>query len=457
MMALIATDSYRVVVGMGQTGLSVVRHLVAHGEQPLVMDTRDQPPLLDAFRREFPQLRLVAGGLDAGLLAQAAELVVSPGVALETPAIASALAAGVALGSDIDLFCAACPAPVLAITGSNGKSTVTALVGDMAMRAGKRAGVGGNLGTPALDLLADGPLDVAVLELSSFQLERVHALRADVAVILNVTPDHLDRYADLAAYHRAKQRIFRGCRHAVYSREDALTQPLLTVGTVASSFGLSQPDLGQWGITHDGDGVWLCHGPERWLPVSAMRMGGRHNWLNALAALAVGHAAGFPREAMLQSLRTFPGLPHRCQTVAERDGVRYVNDSKGTNVGATVAAIEGVCVAPSTRVVLVAGGEPKDQSFAALAPVLREHGRGVVVIGKAADALHAVLSPVLPVQRAASLVAAVAAARDLAQPGDVVLLSPACASFDMFRDYADRGEQFVAAVQALCGEADDAS
>lgn len=448
-MTLIATDRYRVVVGMGQTGLSAARFLVAHGESPVVMDTRAEPPLLPAFQQEFPSLSLITGGLDAALLSAAAELIVSPGVALDVPAIADALSSGVPLGSDIDLFCQACDAPVLAITGSNGKSTVTAWVGDMAVRAGKRAGVGGNLGTPALDLLAGEPLDVAVLELSSFQLERVGALKADVAVILNVTPDHMDRYPGMAAYHRAKQRIFRGARHVIFNRDDALTQPLLAVGQSVSSFALSVPDIGQWGIVHADGETWLCQGAERWLPVSAMRMTGRHNWLNALAALAIGDAAGFSRDAMLQSLKAFTGLPHRCQPVASIRGVSFVNDSKGTNVGAAIAAIEGMAVTPGTRVVLIAGGEPKDQSFAALAPVMAQYGRAAVLIGKAAAGMAAVLSPVVPVMHAASMTDAVNCAAQAAQENDVVLLSPACASFDMFRDYADRGKQFMAAVNTL--------
>ncbi|HEY9037015.1 MAG TPA: UDP-N-acetylmuramoyl-L-alanine--D-glutamate ligase [Pseudomonadales bacterium] len=456
-MTLIATDRYRVVVGMGQTGLSVVRFLVARGESPVVVDTRAAPPLLETFQREFPGLSLLAGDWDADVLMRADELIVSPGVALEVPAIAAALAAGVALGSDIDVFCEASDAPVLAITGSNGKSTVTAWLGDMAVRAGKRAGVGGNLGTPALDLLADGPLDVAVLELSSFQLERVHALKADAAVILNVTPDHMDRYASMQAYHRAKQRVYRGARHVVYNRDDALTQPLMAVDQSASSFGLSEPDIGQWGIRQrDGD-VWLCKGVDYWLPVSAMRMTGRHNWANALATLAMGDAAGFDRDAMLQSLKTFSGLPHRCQSVANIRDVHFVNDSKGTNVGASIAAIEGVAAGSVARVVLIAGGEPKDQSFDALAPTLSAYGRAAVLIGKAADAMERVLSPVVPTVRAGSMSDAVRCALQAAQAGDVVLLSPACASFDMFRDYADRGEQFVMAVNALREEGGHAS
>lgn len=451
-MTLIATDRYRVVVGMGLTGLSAARFLSARGQPFVVMDTREQPPQLADFRREFPQLRIITGRLDAAVLRAADEIIVSPGVALETPDIAAALAAGVVLGSDIDLFCQACTAPVLAITGSNGKSTVTALVGYMAGRAGLRAAVGGNLGTPALDLLAQGPIDVAVLELSSFQLERLHSLRAAVATVLNVTPDHMDRYAGLAAYHRAKQSIYRGCGHAVFSRDDALTRPLLPAGTPSSSFGLSQPDLGHWGIVQEQGVTWLCRGLERWIAVDDMAMTGRHNWLNALAALAIGHAAGFPREAMLAALREFPGLPHRCQAVAEWRGVAFVNDSKGTNVGATVAAIEGVCTRPAARVVLIAGGEPKDQSFDALVPVLLRHGRAAVLIGKAADELQATLAGVLPIRRADSMPSAVCEAFAAAQPGDVVLLSPACASFDMFSGYADRGERFVAAVQALVKE-----
>lgn len=448
-MALIATDRYRAVIGMGLTGLSVARHLAACGEAFVVMDTRAEPPLLATFQREFPDQRLLTGALDAALLRQASELVVSPGVSLDTPAITAALAAGVALGSDIDLFGQACTAPVLAITGSNGKSTVTALVGAMAEAAGLQAGVGGNLGTPALDLLAAAPLDVAVLELSSFQLERVGQLQANVAAILNVTPDHLDRYNDLPAYHRAKQRIYRGCRHAVFNRDDPLTRPLLAEGMGASSFGLSAPDLGQWGLCVQADGkTWLCQGLKPWLAVDELGIRGRHNWLNALAALAIGQAAGFPPAAMLSALRGFTGLPHRCQPIAEYRGVRFVDDSKGTNVGATVAAIEGLCADSGTRVVLIAGGQPKAQIFDALAPVLALHGRAAVLIGEAAVQLQETLAPVLPVTMAASMAEAVNAALAQAESGDVVLLSPACASFDMFADYADRGRQFAAAVQA---------
>lgn len=446
MMALIATDRLHAVIGMGQTGWSVARYLAGRGLPFVVMDTRESPPLLAQFQAAFPHTPLVTGGLDADWLQRAEVLVVSPGVALETPLLVEALAAGKTLSSDIELFCEACTVPIIAITGSNGKSTVTSLVGAMAQAAGRRVGIGGNLGTPALDLLADAP-ELVVLELSSFQLERLQNLRADVACLLNLSPDHLDRYADVPAYHRAKQRIYRHCRHAVFSREDALTQPLLSVGTAASSFGLSQADRGHWGLLERDGRTWLSLGSEPWLAVDAMRLQGRHNWLNALAALAIGHAAGLPREAMLASLQLFAGLPHRCQFVAEWRGVRFINDSKGTNVGATLAALAGL--GADARIVLIAGGEPKDQDFSELAPVMAACGRAAVLIGVAAEALSTVLSPVLPVQHAATLDEAVALAFAQTQPGDVVLLSPACASFDMFQGYADRGERFVAAVQGL--------
>jgi len=452
-MALIASDKQRVVVGLGQTGLSCARYLAARGVPFAVVDSRDNPPGLAAFHQEFPDVPLFLGGFDAALFAGAGELIVSPGVALEEPAIAAAVAQGVPVCGDIDLFVrelAARPKrpPLVAITGSNGKSTVTTLVGEMAKAAGVPVGVGGNLGTPALDLL-DADSELYVLELSSFQLERGEALGAEVATVLNVSPDHMDRYADVQAYHRAKHRIFRGCRQVVVNRDDPLSQALVAGGVKQWTFGLGEPDFKGFGVRDHEGTRFLAFERELLMPVGDLRIAGEHNVANALAALALGHAVGLPMPAMLNVLRSFTGLAHRCQLVAERGGVAFYDDSKGTNVGATVAAIEGLCKGRSGRVVLIAGGVGKGAEFGGLAPALSQYGRAAVLIGEAAGDIGRVLENVVPLARAADMTEAVEAAAKLAREGDAVLLSPACASFDMFDNYAHRGDVFAAAARAF--------
>lgn len=452
-MALIASDKQRVVVGLGVTGLSCARYLAARGLPFAVVDSRANPPGLDAFRAAFPDVPLYLGDFDEALLAAAGELIVSPGVALEEPAIAAAIARGVPVCGDIDLFVRELSTqpkrpPLVAITGSNGKSTVTTLVGEMARAAGLSVGVGGNLGTAALDLLA-ADRQLYVLELSSFQLERAQALGAAVATVLNVSPDHMDRYADLPAYHRAKHRIFRGCAQVVVNRADALSQPLLAQGVRQWSFGLDAPDFKGFGVREHNGERFLAFERELLMPARELRIAGEHNLANALAALALGHSVGLPMAAMLNVLRDFTGLAHRCQLVAEHGGVSFYDDSKGTNVGATVAAIEGLCKGRKGRVVLIAGGLGKGAEFDALAPALRQYGRAAVLIGESGPAIGRVLDGVVPRAFAADMAEAVRLCVDLAEPGDSVLLSPACASFDMFDNYAHRGEVFAGAVRAF--------
>jgi UDP-N-acetylmuramoylalanine--D-glutamate ligase len=391
------------------------------------------------------------------MLANAAELIVSPGVSLQEPAIAAAMARGVAVCGDIDLFVRELaqrekPVPLIAITGSNGKSTVTTLVGEFARAAGLNVGVGGNLGTPALALLDDAH-QLYVLELSSFQLERAQPLNATVATVLNVSPDHMDRYPNLLAYHQAKHRIFRGARQVVVNRDDNLSQPLLAQGVVEWSFGFGEPDFKGFGLREEGGGQWLAFERQPLLPVNELKIAGAHNVANALAALALGHAAGLPLAVMVEVLRNFTGLPHRCQLVGEAREVRFYDDSKGTNVGATVAAVEGLCRGGDTRVVLIAGGVGKGAEFDGLRPVLAQYGRAAVLIGEAAPQLQHTLQGTLPLQTAGDMTDAVTSAALLAQPGDCVLLSPACASFDMFDNYAHRGEVFAQAVRRLLGGA----
>ncbi|MFA5495817.1 MAG: UDP-N-acetylmuramoyl-L-alanine--D-glutamate ligase [Porticoccaceae bacterium] len=444
---LIATSRLTVVVGLGATGLSVARYLAARGERFVVVDSRVDPPGLGELARSVPTAPVELGEFDESTLCAAERLVVSPGVPLSHPLLQKAAAAGVAITGDIQLFAAAARAPIVAITGSNGKSTVTTLVGEMAVAAGYNTGVGGNLGVPALDLLADDR-DLYVVELSSFQLELVEELGAEVAAVLNVSPDHMDRYPDLQRYHAAKHRIFRGVRQVVANRDDPLSHPLVPAAVRYWTFGLDQPDFKGFGVIDVDAGPWLAFERQPLMALADLALQGRHNLANALAALALGHAAGLAMAPMLDTLRTFSGLPHRCQRVADKHGVTWINDSKATNVGATMAAIEGLAGADAD-LILIAGGQGKGQDFAALGRSARHRVRLAILIGEDAGQLAEALKGACDLLYATSLVAAVNAAAESARPGDKVLLSPACASFDMFKGFADRGEQFALAVEML--------
>lgn len=436
------------IAGLGVTGLSVARHLAARGEIFAVVDSRPAPPGLEALRAEHPEVPVFLGPLDAELLARATRIIASPGLALGEPALAAAAAAGVEILGDIELFARTARAPIVAITGSNGKSTVTELVGAMTAAAGRRAALGGNLGTPALDLLGDH-VELYVLEVSSFQLETTELLGAEVATVLNLSPDHLDRYPDLAAYRRAKQRIYRGARQLVVNRDDPATWALAAPGVRRWSFGLSAPaGETECGLVQRADGDWLARGERALLPAAELGLAGRHNLANALAALALGSAVGLPEAAMCSALRAFRGLPHRCQVVLERDGITWIDDSKATNVGAALAALAGLD-SGAANLLLIAGGQGKGQDFAEFAAALAGRVRLAILIGEAAAAIEAAIAGRVPVQRADSMAAAVARARAAARPGDLVLLAPACASFDMFAGYADRGAQFARAARGL--------
>lgn len=436
------------VVGLGVTGLACARFLAARGGRVSVTDSRSDPPKLAALRGEHPDLPVSLGELDAAMLLDADEIVLSPGVSLREPALQAAMDAGVPVISEIELFCRHAVAPIAAITGSNGKSTVTTLLGLMAREAGVEAAVGGNLGRPALELLEAPPPAIYVLELSSFQLETTHSLRARAATVLNVSADHMDRYESLDAYAAAKGVIYRGCGTAVVNRDDpraaalAANEPAHRV-----SFGLDAPEQpDDYGLARDqGGGLWLARGRRRLKAVNELRLMGRHNHANALAALALGEAMGIPEEAMLRTLGHFPGLPHRTEWVARLGGVDYINDSKGTNVGATLAAVEGL----PGPLVLIAGGQGKGADFAPLGPALARKARAVVVFGEDAERLAQALEGHAAVSLAADLDEAVALAAEAARPGDQVLMSPACASFDMFPGFEARGEAFRALVEGM--------
>jgi UDP-N-acetylmuramoylalanine--D-glutamate ligase len=426
-----------VIIGLGQTGLSCVRYCLERGRRPLVMDTRARPPGAEQLP---PGIDCRFGALDAASLLAADLIVASPGVPLATPEVRQAQAAGVEIVGDVELFLRECRAPVIAITGSNGKSTVTTLVGEMAAEAGLAVGVGGNIGTPALDLLA-GPLELAVLELSSFQLETTPGLAALAATVLNISEDHLDRYDSLAHYRDTKLGIYRGAGLCVYNREDDQTRP--PAGSPAVGFGL---DAQEYGRIEQGGELWLSRHGEPVLPVSALRILGAHNQLNALAAMALADRAGIPRQAQLAVLRRFGGLPHRCQFVAEKNGVRWLNDSKATNVGATLAAIAGVAEAVPGRLWLIAGGQGKGQDFGPLKPLLERRIAGMACFGQDRAALLRLGGNTREV---ADLAGAVAWCAERAAPGDWVLFAPACASLDMYPNYQARGDHFMALVEAL--------
>ena len=436
------------IVGLGQTGLSVAHYLGAQGINFAVVDSRENPPGKAELQATFPHVFTEFGDFQTATFLQAKHLVVSPGVAVATPAIQAAQYAGAEIIGDIELFVRAADAPIIAITGSNGKSTVTTLVAEMAAQADWNVYAGGNLGTTSLDLLQHSDADLYVMELSSFQLETTYSLQAVAAVILNLCEDHMDRYAHFDDYVAAKQVIFKNSACVVINRDDVLVNALNTDDAATRvSFGLDSPKAGQYGFK-DG---YLMKGTQPLMHHRDMKVQGEHNIANALSALALGDAANIPMPAMLAAIRNFTGLEHRTQWLAEIDTVQWFNDSKGTNVGATIAALAGL----AGKTVLIAGGQAKDADFAPLAPVVQSKARAIVLIGEDREAIAEVLNkldsttPKPPLHYADTMQEAVELAHQLAQKNDNVLLSPACASFDMFRSYIHRGEVFMDAVRGL--------
>jgi UDP-N-acetylmuramoylalanine--D-glutamate ligase len=436
-----------VVAGLGKTGVSAVRYLLRNGWHVSATDTRAAPPGRDELRAAAPDLPVSLGALDVSLLTGADCVVASPGLPQSDPFFVAARRLRVPVIGDIELFARSGVTPVVGITGTNGKSTVTTLVARMAEKAGRVARAGGNLAPPALDLLDGAPADLYVLELSSYQLETTTSLQLAAATVLNVTADHLDRYADIDDYAAAKARIFDHASVAVINLDDPLVAAMAEKATASRcvTFSLRAAKGADFCLArHEGEDWLVCHGAPA-LRVSELRIAGLHNAANALAALALGDALGMALPAMLAALREFPGLPHRSEWVADVAGVRYVNDSKGTNVGATLAAVAGF---PGT-LLLILGGDGKQQDFTPLRAALAGKVRMALLIGRDAARIAEALDGVCALQYCASLEAAVVAAARAARPGDTVLLSPACASLDMFRDYAHRGNVFADSVRRL--------
>lgn len=435
---------YQLVVGLGQTGLACARFLAARGEPVVVVDSRNNPPAYEQLLAELPDVAVYCGDFDAELFLRAACIILSPGVAPQHVVIEAAKRAGVEVIGDIELFARHVNAPVVGITGSNGKSTVTSLLAEMARHAEVDVAVGGNIGTPALELLGRAHPRFYILELSSFQLEMTTSLNCTAAVVLNVSEDHLDRHGSLSHYAAIKSRVYQGDGVMLVNIDDPLVTKMAAAGRDVWRYGLATPsDEHVYGLRQHHDEDWLARGNTLLMAAKEIRIPGRHNQANALAALALGEACGLPLKARLQALREFAGLPHRCQWVCERKGVNYYNDSKGTNVGASLSAMAGI---PGEKIVLIAGGQAKGQDFTPMREVLSLRARALVLIGEDAQLLAEALDGCCPTHHAETMNAAVEMAAELAKKGDSVLLSPACASFDMFRNYQDRGEKFRAAL-----------
>jgi UDP-N-acetylmuramoylalanine--D-glutamate ligase len=461
-MKLELQDKQVLVLGLGDTGFSVLRWLHRQGARLSVADTRENPPGVATLQAELPSVKLHTGAFAEAVFNHAEIIVISPGVPMAEPLVQAAIQRGVPVLGDVELFAQYKPASakVIAITGSNGKSTVTTLAGEMCKAAGLKTVVAGNIGLPVLDTLIGDEADVYVpdvyvIELSSFQLETTSSLNADAATVLNISEDHMDRYHGLDDYAQAKARVFFGQGVQVLNRQDAWSMGMALPGRDIVTFGLDQASSDcDFGLSTQANITQLMHGSEAMLATTEMKIAGLHNAANALAAMALCEVIGVPQISMFKALREYKGLPHRVEWVADIGNVAFYDDSKGTNVGATYAALQGL-VGPndSKKIVLIAGGDGKGQDFSPLAEIVEKNARAVVLIGRDAAQIETVLSGTkVALMKAESLEAAVKTAYDLAKSGDAVLLSPACASFDMFRNYVHRAEVFVQSVKDLAAE-----
>ncbi|MFZ4502353.1 MAG: UDP-N-acetylmuramoyl-L-alanine--D-glutamate ligase [Methylococcaceae bacterium] len=440
------------VVGLGSTGISVARYLKKMGYQFAIIDSRKHPPLMEEFFNLMPDTPVFTGGFDDAAFKVATHLVVSPGLSLNEKSIIKAVANGSIVMSDIDLFACSVQTPIIAITGSNGKSTVTTMLGDMVKAAGKKGVIGGNLGVPALDLL-DEEAELYVLELSSFQLERTSMLNANAATILNISPDHLDRHSSVIEYAKEKQNVFNGNGAMVINIDDPIVNSMIEPQRQTYTFSIKTTAdfyLAQQTTRQDDSQTtaneYLMYQNRALLALSELPLEGRHNAANALAALALGHAVGLPLPAMCEALKKFKGLEHRMQRVATLHGITWINDSKATNIGACVAALEGY----QTKVILIAGGDAKGADMNELAPIIQEKAKALILMGKDAALFNdALMETSLPIYHAENMQQAVQLAAQCAHSGDHVLLSPACASLDQYKNYQDRGNKFSKAVLAL--------
>lgn len=443
--------SFYLIAGLGITGRSIARYLKKRNLSFAFFDTRHTVDNMDSFNSEFPNVDIFFQTLPAQLYSKLTTVITSPGVALDSPIMAEIKAHNIPIIGDIECLVQNVRQPIIAITGTNGKSTVTTLVGKMAKQAGLNAAVGGNIGLPVLELLDNSEAyNIWVLELSSFQLDTTESLAAVGASILNISADHLDRHHTIENYIGVKKKIYDNAKNIVYNRDDKLTYPAVKPSfSSATSFGLSTPKTGEWGIIQKNKTVYLAFGSECLLDVEHMGLKGKYNWLNALAACALADTVGIDHHVMVRVLNSFSGLEHRCQRVRTLEGVEWINDSKGTNIGATNSAIEGIGSTIEGKIILIAGGLGKGADFSELKDRVSDYVTTVVLIGRDAPKIAEALQTVTIIVQANSLSEAITIAQKKAQPGDVVLFSPACASQDMFRDFNHRGEVFTHLVNQL--------
>jgi UDP-N-acetylmuramoylalanine--D-glutamate ligase len=433
----------KVVVGLGKTGLSCVNYLCARGYKVAVTDSRPEPPCLKEIKDKFPDIEIQVGGFQEALLNRASELIVSPGVSIKEPAIALQAKRGIPILGDIELFARHANKPIVAITGSNGKSTVTSLLGFLAEQAGKKIKIGGNLGVPALELLDDGDTEFYILELSSFQLETTYTLKTLSSVILNISSDHMDRYENIEAYIHAKLRIYNRCKYPVINLDDPKSYQAYRFEHPPIGFTLKEPAENCYGLRSVNGQVYLAYGNRNLIPTKSLLLRGSHQYANVLATLAMGATMGLSLDSMLESICQFKGLPHRCQWVARINGVDWYNDSKATNVGSSQAAILGIGPEIPGKMVLLAGGQGKNADFSDLYPAVAKYVKKLILFGEDKYILSKTLEGAAPISLTDDLEAAVALAKDSATEGDVVMLSPACASYDMFNNFEHRGEVFI--------------
>jgi UDP-N-acetylmuramoylalanine--D-glutamate ligase len=432
-------DINYLVVGLGVTGYSVARYLLGHGYRCRIQDTRELPPFLSQLNADFGEIDFRPQPLDVDLIRWADALVVSPGISIRQDAIQQALDLGKLVLGDIELFAGLVDKPVIAITGSNGKSTVTTLVGEMIRRDDRAVAVGGNIGTAALDLLEQNP-DFYVLELSSYQLETTTSLQPRVAALLNICEDHLDRYAGYPEYIQAKLSIYDNASVCVSNLDDEVTRH----DAKDISFSLNPDSEAEFRLL-EKNGYWLAHRDECWIDVNDIKLSGRHNWANCLAAMAIAHSVGLSRKAIVTAMEEFAGIPHRGQWVAEIDGVEWINDSKATNIGAAQASIEG----RERPVILIAGGQSKGADMGLMSETIRQKVKLAILLGEDASLLQKAWQDATRIERVRDMQEAVQRAHEVARSGDCVLLAPACASFDMYPKFEARGDDFMQRIKEL--------
>lgn len=436
-----------VIVGLGKTGLSCVRYLSEQGLNIAVTDSREAPPELATIKNQYASIPTYLGEINVEILLASDQIILSPGISLKHNSVKQAIDEGIPVIGDIELFCKKAAAPIIAISGSNGKSTVTTLVADMTRQAGLKTSVGGNLGTPVLELLNEPTPDVYVLELSSFQLETTFSLNAHASAVLNISPDHMDRYESLEDYIGAKNKIYSGQGLMVINQDDVAVKEMSDESRKTLHFSLSEPEGNNFGLIQDNEEVYLCQGEKRIISKNELLIKGEHNIANALAAMALASAVNVPIDAMVEVLKNFKGLAHRCQLINIINNVSWYNDSKATNVGACLASIEGLC--EQGEIILIAGGDSKGAELSALKTPLQQYVKKVLLMGVDAKKIAKAIANEEKYEFVCDMNEAVARANQLAVSGNIVLLAPACASLDMYKNYQQRGDDFVRAVQGL--------